>query len=300
MRKPPICTIVNFCSNESRFIQPCLEQAMLFSRQVIVPVCDHFFDGSPENRPLLQEIYEAFPDCLFVEYPFKPQKIPKKIWKKVDPAHFWMSLSRLIATQFVDEEIETLLFLDADEITDGARFAEWLENSDYQQHMVLKLANYWYFREPCYQALHFEDSIVLVQKRALDREILLHQDERDAIYNLLPGPKRRQVMGVDGVPMFHHYSWVRTQEEMLKKARAWGHKNDRDWVALVNAEFTGPFRGTDFVHGYHYQTVKPFFEIPLQERTQFKRKGAANVKKLDIEEVLPLIKSKGIWNLLDF
>jgi hypothetical protein len=225
MRKHPISTIVNFCSNERRFIKDCLEQASIFSKQVIVPVCDHFFDGSPENRPLLDQIYAAFPDVLFIEYPFIPQKIPKKIWKAVDSAHFWHSLSRLIGFSCLDEEIETVLFLDADEIPDGKRFAEWLECSDYMHHTVLKLANYWYFREPVHQALHFEDSVVLVQKRALGPEILLKQEERDAIYNLLPGPKRRHVTSHEGEPMFHHYSWVRTEEEMLKKVRSWGHKD---------------------------------------------------------------------------
>lgn len=299
MKKHPICTIVNFCSNDSRFIKATLEQAALFSQQIIVPVCDHFFDGTPENRPLLEQIYAAFPDCLFIEYPFIPQKIPKKIWKKVDPAHFWHSFSRLIGYSFLDEEIENVLFLDADEVPDGKRFAEWLDCSDYMHHTALKLANYWYFREPTNQALRFEDSIVLVQKRALQSEILLNQQERDAIYNLLPGPKRRNVTGPDGSPMFHHYSWVRTQEEMLKKVRAWGHKKDRDWVSLVNEEFSSPFKGTDFVHGYSYKSVEPPFDIQLKE-TSFVPKGPPKVQRLPSNSVLGLIKMKKIWNFLDF
>ncbi len=299
MKKHPISTIVNFCSNESRFIQATLEQAQLFSQQVIVPVCDHFFDGTPENRPLLEQIYAAFPSCLFVEYPYLPQKIPKKMWKKVAPAHFWHSLSRLVGFSCLDEDVESVLFLDADEVPDGRRFFEWLECSDYRHHTALKLANYWYFREPSNQALRFEDSVVLAQKRALEFEILLHQDERDAIYNLLPGPKRRNVGGPDGAPMFHHYSWVRTKEEMLQKVSAWGHKGERDWPALVNEEFASPFRGTDFIHGYNYRSVKPCFDIKL-EPSQFLSKGAPQVKRLSGEEMLRLIKLKNFWNFLDF
>lgn len=299
MKKHPISTIVNFCSNESRFIKATLEQAQLFSQQVIIPVCDHFFDGTPENRPLLEQIYAAFPECLFIEYPYLPQKIPKKIWKKVDPAHFWHSLSRLIGFASLDEEVETVLFLDADEVPDGKKFAEWLDCSDYRHHTALKLSNYWYFREPSNQALRFEDSVVLAQKRALELDILLHKDERDAIYNLLPGPKRRHVAGSDGAPMFHHYSWVRTKDEMLQKVRTWGHKGDRDWTALVHEEFAAPFRGTDFVHGYSYQSVKPCFDIRL-EGTLFEPKGKPQVKRLKNEEMLSLIKQKKFWNILDF
>ncbi len=299
MKKHPISTIVNFCSNESRFIRATLEQAMLFSRQVIIPVCDHFFDGTPENRTHLDQIYAAFPECLFVEYPFIPQKIPKKIWKKIDKAHFWPSLSRLIGYSFLDEEAELVLFLDADEVPDGARFINWLDCSDYMLHTALKLANYWYFREPCNQALHYEDSIVLVQKKALESEILLHREERDAIYNNLPGPKRRNVTGPDGSPMFHHYSWVRTHEEMLKKVGSWSHREDRDWASLVNQEFTAPFRGTDFIHGYSYKSVKPFFNFSF-DPPQFERKGAPQVKRLTHDEMLSLVKIKKIWNFLDF
>lgn len=299
MKKHPISTIVNFCSNERRFIGATLAEAQLFSQQVIVPVCDHFFDGTPENQTLLQQVYAAFPSCLFVEYPFLPDKIPKKVWKKVDPAHFWHSVSRLVGYSLLDETVESVLFLDADEVPDGRRFAEWLDCSDYRQHTALKLANYWYFREPCNQATQTEDSIVLAQRRALEFDILFHQDERDAIYNLLPGPKRRHVTACNGEAMFHHYSWVRTQEEMLKKVSAWGHKGDRDWASLVSQEFSAPFKGVDFVHGYSYKIVKPFFDIRFEE-PHFEPKGKVCVKKLTQDEMLSLIKCKKIWNFLDF
>lgn len=299
MKKHPISTVINFCSNESRFIKATLEQALIFSQQVIVAVCDHFFDGTPENRPLLEEIYAAFPDCLFVEYPYLPHKIPKRMWKKVDRAHFWHSFSRLVGFSVLDEGVEMVLFLDADEVPEGKKFAEWLDCSDYRHHTALKLANYWYFREPTNQALRFEDSVVLVQKRSLESDILLHQDERDAIYNLLPGPKRRHVAGPDGEPMFHHYSWVRTQDEMLKKVKAWGHKGDRDWTALVNEEFSAPFRGTDFIHGYSYKIVKPSFDIQF-EGARFEPKGTPKVKRLKMQETLKLVKEKNFWNFLNF
>lgn len=265
-----------------------MEQASLFSNQVIVPICDHFFDGVPENRPLLEQIYAAFPKVLFVEYPFIPHRIPKKIFAKIDPAHFWHSLSRLIGASALEEGIEMVLFLDADEIPEAARFIEWLGCSDYQLHTVLKFANYWYFREARYQAEIWEDSPVFVQRRALDPPLLLCQEEREAIYDSLPGPKRRMVVGVDGKPMLHHYSWVRTEEEMLRKVRAWGHREDRDWETLIRQEFSSPFKGTDFVHGYRFQTVEPAFKIdfilPL-----FSPNGKGSIRRLKEKEVLSLI-----------
>jgi hypothetical protein len=295
MKKHPIAAIINFCSNESRFIRACLEQTSLFARQIIVPVCDHFFDGTVENRALLERIYASFPQCQFVEYPYIPEKIPNKVWKKVDPAHFWHSLSRLVGYSFLDEEIEMVLFLDADEVPDGARFAEWLDCSDYHHHTALRLANYWYFREPSNQALQFEDSPVLAKKAMLRPEVLLKQEERDAIYSLLPSPKRRSVTDPGGAPMFHHFSWVRTQDEMLKKVRAWGHKKDRAWSDLVDEEFKGPFKGIDFVHGYQFKKVDPLFGISLEE-PRFEAKGKSRVERLSSQELLKIIPFKGFLN----
>ncbi len=299
MKKYPLATIVNFCTNESRFIKLCLDQALQFSQQVIVPVCDHFFDGTEENRPLLEQIYQAFPQCLFVEYPFIPEKIPKKVFDKVPPSHFWHSLSRLIGAQFLEEGIENVLFLDADEIPEASRFMDWLECSDYPCHTVLKLANYWYFRDSCYQADKWEDSIVFAQKRALEPHLLLRKEERDAIYNSLPGPKRRMVVGPNGKPMFHHYSWVRTEEEMLKKVRNWGHCQDRDWEILVKKEFSGPFQGVDFVHQYQHKTVKPAFIVPSSPFS-FERKGEARVTRMNRRSVVNAIKKVAgpFWGLI--
>lgn len=291
MQKQPIAAIINFCSNESRFIGACIEQAQIFAKQVIVSVCDHFFDGTVENRSILEQVYRAYPDCLFIEYPFIPSEIPRRIFKEISPSHFWHSCSRLVGASFLDKDIQAIVFLDADEIADGAKFAEWLEASDYHYHTVMKLANFWYFREPIYQALSLEDSIVLVQARALDPEILLRQEERDAMYELLPGPKRRSVTGSDGQPMFHHYSWVRTKEEMMKKVQSWGHKGDRNWISLVEKEFTGPFQGVDFIHGYGYKTVSPLFDIRL---------GAVTFKPTGREGRVVHLTQKQLRDLLKF
>jgi hypothetical protein len=264
---------------------------------VIVPVCDHFFDGTDENRPLLDQIFSAFPQVHFLIYPFIPAKIPKNLLRTAPSSHFWHSLSRFVGASVVRPDIESLLFIDADEIAEGARFTHWLDGSDYEMHTALKLANYWYFREPVYQAKSWEDSILLVQRRALSPDLLIHEKERDAIYELLPGPKRRHVVGADGLPLFHHYSWVRTKDELLKKVGAWGHKGDRNWIELVEKEFESPFRGVDFVHGYSYTQVAPPFNITLSPPS-FTPKGAPRVERLSPEQLLALLKplDRSFWD----
>jgi len=296
MGKHPIGTIVNFCTNESRFISACLKAALQFSKQVVVPVASHFFDGTPENRELLEKIYGSFSGCLFVEYPFVPDRIPLEVFKAVRPTVFWHCLSRLVGEKMLDDQIETVLFLDADEVADGEGMGEWLDCSNYDQHTALKMANYWYFREPIYRAETLEDSIVMAQRKALTPDLLLDNEERNAIYDSLPGPKRRMVLGTRGQPLFHHFSWVRTQEEMLKKVKTWGHRQDRDWEGLVAKEFSGPFQGIDFIHGYQFRTVKSI----LGPSPRFEKAGKKNVIRLSEREVVDFAKLKRIpfWRRL--
>lgn len=69
LKSGKIATVINFCSNDYPFLKHCIEKAKLISSQVIVPVCDHFFDGTPEDLHLLRRIYAEHPAALFLQYP---------------------------------------------------------------------------------------------------------------------------------------------------------------------------------------------------------------------------------------
>jgi hypothetical protein len=78
--------------------------------------------------------------------------------------------------------------------------------------------------------------------------------------NIINGDHQK-ILSKEGLPMLHHFSWVRTKEEMFKKVKNWGHYRDRDWISCIEEEFTRPFNGKDFVHGYEYNTVDNIFNI---------------------------------------
>ncbi len=42
---------------------------------------------------------------------------------------------------------------------------------------------------------------------------------------------------------------------MLKKISTWGHNKDRNWVELVEEEFTRPFNGNCFVNNYKFKII---------------------------------------------
>ncbi|HAB99436.1 MAG TPA: hypothetical protein DCE71_06415 [Parachlamydiales bacterium] len=78
---------------------------------------------------------------------------------------------------------------------------------------------------------------------------------------------------------------------MLKKVGSWGHRADKNWAQLVEKEFSAPFGGADFVHGYQYKTVSPLFDVSL-ESAVFEPilPQAASLKKISPSQVLACLK----------
>jgi len=115
-----------------------------------------------------------------------------------------------------------------------------------------------YWREPIYQATQLEDSVVMI-KTELAKQLPFQPGGRDVYFNSSTNSIRN--VGAQN-PMIHHYSWVRTKEEMLKKVSNWGHAGDKvNWKELVEEEYSRPFNGQDFLHNYQYTIVDNKFNI---------------------------------------
>ena len=190
-----LATIINFSSNEALFLKACLEEALLFSDQIIIPLCDHFFDGTPENRELLEAIYAAHPEVQFIEYAWC-----KENFYGGHPTNYWHNLSRLIGWAFLLPEIDYVLFLDVDEIVEGRRFAHWLKHFPLTNYAALRMACYWYFREAKYQALQWEDTPLLISKTALHYDAIMHPYERAGTLHLARGKNCAMSLRKRGCP----------------------------------------------------------------------------------------------------
>ncbi len=103
-----LTTIINFCSNEARFISHSIKAALKCSQQVIVPFSDHFFSGDPERWAIINTCIVENPEALFVEIPFD-----KSLRAKYGP-HFWHNVARWVGVQYCKKESDFALFLDAD------------------------------------------------------------------------------------------------------------------------------------------------------------------------------------------
>lgn len=248
-------TIINYCSTDNRFIRRNIEECLKFSDKIVIPVCDHFFDGTPENRTLIEECVAIFadnPKVSFIEYN----------WDSTKNAKFHHNMSRWIGLQFVESEY--VLFLDADEVLDGDVVNQYLQSGEYKNYDAMSFRCYWYFREPIYRAIPTEMAGVIYKRSVCSETMIFHQQERWAYRDYRTYLDIKEDIVYNNIVMCHHYSWVRSKEEMLKKVSTWAHSTDtprgdgttKNWIELVENEFSGPFKGRDFVHNYSFQTVE--------------------------------------------
>jgi len=277
-----IATVISYCTHDYKWLRQCVEHVKEFSSQIIVPSSDHLYNGVLENAELIEKSKQENPEATFVEFewnpslyvgaglqqfndPFTPVKYMIDI--KGDEIWFWDQMARLIGFNEVSEDIEYVLFLDTDEITDTKRFIEWLDTFPYRDYSATRFDSYFYFLDMKYRSFQTEEwnGITLLKRSELQQDVFFKHDScRLNFVNFMPGNKHTKTEGLDGNPMFHHYSWVRTREEMLKKVKSWAHHKDRNWTALVEKEFERKFNpktDTCFVHNYKYLEVEPFISL---------------------------------------
>ena len=250
-----ISVVINYCTIDERFIRVCINEALKISNDIIIPVSDHLYDGTRENIESIRK--------LMHEYKDKSVRIVMYDWHISKPPRYWHNYSRYIGRLFSKAENKYILFIDSDEIVDADLFKQFLLSNNLEKYITYKFDCYWYFRDPTYRARTIENSQVMIHKDYFKINLDNPHAEREQFFEHLQIDNNTKLnhVRVNNVPMFHHYSWVRTKEQMLSKVRAWGHKNDKDWVGLIEQEFSREFNGTDFVHNYSYDIVANRFNL---------------------------------------
>jgi hypothetical protein len=258
-------TVIVFSMLDDPFIDACIDGVLPASNKVLLIAYDRLLGGQDQTDiltdiirrnahkgietkilPLVLEMAQVFP--------INPEiKTNQRIF---------MNFIRKVGFDLVKDSAAFTLFLDGDEVAEPQRLLDW-KNSYRTNASSLSLANYYYFREPIYRAEKLEHSPVMVNAEKLEalfrkdpmRFINLPHERKD--YRIEPSEKIEEVL-------IHHFSWVRTKDQMMAKVKNWCHSGQRDWQKLVETEFSRDFNGTDFVHGYKYKEVPNLFNIKLQ------------------------------------
>ena len=243
--------VVLYSSNDRRFAEACIQSLVDMGIKTHVITYSHMWNGTPEDQEVLLNSLSAFiGNPLYFQYTID--------WQEGQSPWYWEGLGRYLGTQEVSDSSEYIMYIDIDEIVDPEKFQRWIDQGQHKAFDAIRLATYWYWREPIYQATQLEDNVVML-KTQIAKQLPLQPGGRDVYFHSSSNSIRN--IGAQD-PMVHHYSWVRTKEEMLNKVSNWGHAGDKgNWKDLVEEEFSRPFNGQDFLHNYQYKIVDNKFNI---------------------------------------
>lgn len=272
--------VIPLSSMEKDYAAFTISQAARVAGVVSVAYADFLADGTPEDLSYVDTI-RAQVEALTP--PGATGGVVRWVpvhWFAGPASRIWVRYLRYAAFGLLPRETRFVLWIDADEVVDAPRFQEWWASASAPPRSgaaAVKLANYFYFRDERYQRSTTDDSAVITRRDALELGHFFDEDdkEREMFYDGVRGRGPRQVRGLDGAPLIHHYSWVREggQAGLLRKVSAWTHNKDRDWASMVRAEFAHDFTGRDFLQpGVPYITLERSWLEPL--RAQLAR-GAA-------------------------
>lgn len=259
--------IICACSTEAVFLGQLLRECLHFSKDIVVSYTDKMYNGDHEDLSYINKVIDSFPDVKFVKYDVD-LSLPKEKMQGVQnrPTAYWHNLARFTAINALNPDTDWVFVLDADEIPEGVRVSQWLQQigKDLSINECYKLATYWYFKYPIFQAQSYEDSILLIHKSHLTPNNVFGDNERDFTITNSQTTLKREVMGLDGKPLWHHFSFVRTKENLKKKLSSWGHRDDLLKNVNIDDVVNYVFRDAgvnDFVHGYKYNIVDNKFDI---------------------------------------
>jgi len=243
--------VILYSSNDFRFFKPCIQNLLDLNIKCHIITYTHMWNGTEENLKLLEESNQLFQNNnLYNQYNIE--------WQPGQSPWYWEALGRYLATKEVSENADYILYIDVDEIIDSNKFKNWLDSNELSIHSSMKLADYWYWREPIYRAKTIQYNTVIT-KTSLAKSLPFIPGGREPYFQC--GTKGYSNINL---PFIHHFSWVRTKKEMINKVKNWGHAFDKDnWILLIEEEFSRDFNGKDFLHNpsYEYEIVKNKFNI---------------------------------------
>jgi hypothetical protein len=300
MKKLNIGAVVSYCTNDYRFIHHCLEGLKKYCREIVVVVSDQFSNGEKESRELLHRTYSEHLNIQFIEFSHKDVGFfgirSQDFLKGQDKARLHISTSRYIGAFYFSDEVDYIIFIDADEIPDGEKFESFFSKSANLPDL-LHFSSYIYVGDEGKRSLEHQYSHLAVKKEALQPELLLNNHERPGYFFGFQGSKINSVRGLDGNPMVHHYSWVRSSSELIKKVTTWGHSEDHNWISIIEEGKLEQALGCKLqsvkekhnllgLNVEYLRSLDQFQHIPTRCFHNVKKVSPSDVRKIELEQII--------------
>jgi len=241
--------VILYSTNDYRFFDTCISNLIKCNIRCHVVTYSHMWNGDEENHELLNKSINSFKNNNLVNF----YNID---WHPNESPWYWEAMGRYLVTQEISNECEYILYIDIDEIVDVDKFTKWIQSKEYLNHDCIKIAGYWYWREPIYQSGPEYNTVMT--RASIAKQLHLEPGGREIYFRCSPKQHYTDINN----PVIDHYSWVRTKKQMLNKVSNWGHAGDRgDWKSLVEEEFSRPFNGKTFINDYTFKTVKNKYNL---------------------------------------
>jgi len=240
----PVSVSFNFCSNDAEFIDKAIDECTVFSDDIHVSFMERFFNGEEENLSLIDKHIKRNEGKA--KFHLVPWREDIRIQHSSDYLFYKYCHNICRMTNIKASKHQYVFFMDSDLVPDGQRTLEWLQETDLPAYNSYYFMIYSYHRSKTICTRWDESTVVMSDKTRLTDDQIMSIYEIQALLN---EPCSRRVLGLDGKPMFHHYGWARgnsdeeCKQHLLRKVKSWGHTFDKDWVAIIEKEFSHPYSG---------------------------------------------------------
>jgi len=237
----------------------------------VVSFGSHLLNGSAEDLHHIATLIKRFPDVRFAEYQVDfSLNLSEQAGVQNRPKAYWHNLARWNGVQKLRRK-QWVFVLDADEVPDGHLVRKWIPGvyAKLTRATCYKMASFWYFKRPTFQATTLEDNPLLIHYNHLTKANNFGDSEREHLISHSQCYVQKKFKDDEDQVLWHHYSWVRSKSAMTKKMKHWGHADDRFKGVSVEKIVEEVFRDdnvNDFVHQYRYRLVDNVFGIHVWKR----------------------------------
>ena len=254
-----IGAVIPFTCDDKIFIKPLISNLLPICNNIVLTYSDTYLSGTMQNSIELNNtinIIKSFQNenasCTIklLKYDIERNIMKDNIdgpyfvtWKR-----YWICLARKLGVMEICNKSDWILLLDSDEIVDTSNFQKWITtelpnvNNEVQ---VINFDNYVYYYKAIYRSNQLENSIVMIKPDIMlnYEHLAINEWERTAFIKFtLDNMILKNVKLNNDIVMFHHYSWVRSKQNLISKIKNWGHSDDHATIILLlndrNSKYT--------------------------------------------------------------
>lgn len=264
-----IASAIITCSNDLEILPYTISKACVFSDKVSVCYSTNLWNGEPDDY---KEVKKCIEETIRNNNACGDHKVIPVLFKFED----WMGRTHSlngIEPKMRQESVNAVsdcdhcLLLDGDEVVDPIKFATWLNDHEKELNTgnyAIRFACHYYFRTAKRRAIQNKEEVGLLIPRKRFTEV---ESVTGCIHirsGFVKYPEYRTLETLNGEPMFHHYSGVRSKATVISKTKAWTHRNDfpgLSWEEILTEEYSHNFDGIIPFHNYQTEEVEPYIDI---------------------------------------